>query len=424
MPAPTDFTRGLGALPNPLASFQQGQETVAKRKLLQAQNEAKLKQQQVQTQMMQSLMNKPTLTARDIFNASLVMDKDKAASIRAGFEGMTKEQQESSVDLAGKVMSAFEMARPEIASELLTQRADAARNSGDEANAQFYDAMAKNAIENPHAAQLSIGMLTSHMPGGDKVMEAISKRGSERRSEDLAPSKLTESQAKAEEAATTAKFTESVVVTDLAKTGWDIRKLQEDIKINKANSRISAMDAQLKREGNIIKREELQQKIAAAKVKRDDAVNEKVATVESARINIDNMLNTTERILTTPLNVIEDATGPVAQFVLTTDPETADFEELITNLDAQAFLAQIPNMKGLGALSDAEGKKVASALQNLSLRQSPTRLIANIKEVQRIMQKGRANIAKMHGVPDSIPDTPAAGTDPNEIDALLKKYGG
>ena len=86
-------------------------------------------------------------------------------------------------------------------------------------------------------------------------------------------------------------------------------------------------------------------------------------------------------------------------------------------------MAQIPNIKGMGALSDAEGKKLAAALQSFSLRQSPARLMENVREAQRLLLKARENVARQHGVPETIPDTPAVESSPEDVDAILKKYG-
>jgi hypothetical protein len=107
---------------------------------------------------------------------------------------------------------------------------------------------------------------------------------------------------------------------------------------------------------------------------------------------------------------------------MTIRQETADFEELIENLDAQAFLSQIPNMKGLGSLSDAEGLRVTRALQNFSLRQSPEQLRENVQEAQRLMLKARRYLADEYGMPDTLPDTPFVETDPADIEALVNRY--
>lgn len=102
--------------------------------------------------------------------------------------------------------------------------------------------------------------------------------------------------------------------------------------------------------------------------------------------------------------------------------DTADFEELINNLDSQAFISQIPNMRGMGGLSENEGKKLASSLQSLTLRVSKERFLENLAEIERLMLKARTNVANRNGVPETIPDTPAVETDVVDIEALINQY--
>ena len=246
-----------------------------------------------------------------------------------------------------------------------------------------------------------------------------------------APFKLTETEAKSKEAvssaqkaAVAAKFAESNAALDLQKKGWDITKIQEDIKIAKQNSQIAALNSQIAREGNQVKREENNLKLQDMVQKRDSAVREKVSEVENARSTMDNMLNTADRILKTPKSVIGSAAGPISSRMPTLTQDTADLEALVETLGAQSFIAQIPNIKGMGALSNAEGEKLQAALQNFSLKQSPERLIENVKEAQRLILKGRSNLSKRSGLPDSVPDTPAVQTPSSDIDALVKKYTG
>ena len=102
--------------------------------------------------------------------------------------------------------------------------------------------------------------------------------------------------------------------------------------------------------------------------------------------------------------------------------ENADAVALIDTLGSQAFLAQIPAMKGLGALSEKEGDKLQTSLQNLSRAQGEKQFRANLDEVQRLMLKARKNVETRHGVPAGVPDTPAVQTPPADIDALVSKY--
>lgn len=245
---------------------------------------------------------------------------------------------------------------------------------------------------------------------GDKATQAALETGIKREEAIAAPYKTSEAKSNADKAAVAAKFAESNAALDLQKKGWDITKIQNDMEIAKQNSRIAAMNAQLAKEGNEIKRNELMLKAEDAQVKRDDLVNKKITDVEAARTNMDNMLNTAQRIISTPMNVIKNATGTVDTRLPTFRQDTADFEDLVDTLKSQAFLAQIPNIKGMGALSNAEGEKLQQALQNFSLRQSPERLLSNIKEAQRLVMKARKNVADQYGVPENKPDMPSVKT--------------
>ncbi len=378
-----------------------------------------------------ALFANPNPTAKDFVRVASMLPEKEAASMRANWDALNKDRQDKSLQFAGQTMAAFNSGAPEVGISLLKEKAAAERNSGNEAQAKAYDTWAQLAEQNPNAVMKSIGMMVAQVPGGDKVIESVTKIGAEKRAEDLATATLSEQQSKAQSAAVAAKFAESNAAQDLAKKGWDITKIQEDIKINKENSRIAALNAAISREGNQLKRQEMSLKLQEMKDKRDDVVRGKVAEAESARADMDNFTNTVDRFLSAsvgkdgkPTSTIRAAAGPLDQLLPTMQSDVADLEALADTITSQAFMAQIPKMKGSGALSDAEGKKLQASLQNFSLKQSPERLIENMKEAQRLILKGRANLAKKYGIPDSVPDTPRAEPSASDIDALLKKYGG
>jgi hypothetical protein len=259
----------------------------------------------------------------------------------------------------------------------------------------------------PQATEDYFGYITSQMPGGDKVIDSAIKLSAERRAAAKAPFELTQEQAKAEKAAVEAKFAESNAVVDLTKKGWDITKIQEDIKIAKQNANIAALNAATAKETNALKRQENELKLQDMIDKRDATVRQVTAEVESARGDMDNFLNTANRILQTPKEVINSATGPIASRLPTTGQATADFEGLVETLGSQAFMSQIPKMKGSGALSEREGDKLQASLQNLSLKQSPERLIENVKESMRLIEKARKTLSIKSGLPDTPSDIPS-----------------
>lgn len=362
---------------------------------------------------LQASLTKPTAEAFAALSAKYPQQRE---AFKQSWD-MMKEGQKEQEFLAGvQAFGAINAGSPQVAATLLDERIAAKENSGQDASK--LKLMRSALDQNPQAVAGQLGLVLSSIDP-----DKWSKMTTELRAAQKAPAELTEAQAKAQKAAVDAKFAESNAVTDLQKKGWDITKIQEDIKIAKENSRIAAMNAAISREGNQLKKVELATKLQEAKDKRDETVRAKTAEVESARADMDNFLNTADRVLKTPIGVVDSAAGPVSSRMPTTSQDTADFEELLTTLSSQAFMSQIPKMKGTGALSEKEGDKLQTSLQNLSLRQSPERLLENVREAQRLILKGRANLSKKYGIPDVIPDTPAAAPSANEVDALLKKYG-
>jgi hypothetical protein len=419
--------QGYGIGSNMAQMQAQREATMAQRDAIQAKADAEraeaLRQAEARDAT-KALFSNPNPTAQDFVRVASMLPEKEAASMRANWDLMNKDKQENTLKFSGQVLSAFNSGSPQVGVQLLKDRAEAERNAGQEDQAKAYDTWAQIAEANPQAAMKSMGIMVAQVPGGDKVIESVTKIGQESRAEAKAPAELKEANAKADKAATAAKFAEAEIVINLEKAGWDIKKLQSEIGISERNSRIAAARLDIERESNNIKRKELELKLGEMVQKRDTEVRAKASEIESARGDMDNFLNTADRILATPKSVIKSAAGPVDSRFPTLQPSVADFEALVETLGSQAFMAQIPKMKGTGALSEGEGKKLQSSLQNLSLSQSPERLVENVKEAQRLILKARKNLADKYGVPESVPDTPQAAPTPEETNALLKKYGG
>jgi hypothetical protein len=420
MPQPFNYSLNLPDPTQQMTQALQMKSTVDQMNTQKTQAEqAQAARQQLQTDL-SGLGENPSPAA---LSQLMVKYPQMSEEFKRTYDVLDSEQQKSRVSQASQVYAALEAGQPDMAQRILLEQAEAYRNSSMDKEAKTLEDLAELTRVSPSTAKTSAGLFLASSMGPEKFTETFTKLQNERREAGLDPSKLSEAQSKARKAATDADFAESEAVADLQKKGWDIYKIQEDAQIAKENSKIAAMKAQVGRETNELKKQELQQKIDDKQLERDAKIREKVAGVESANSNIDNMLSMADRILQTPAGVIDDATGPIESRFPTMSSDVADFEALIETIDAQAFLAQIPNITGMGALSDAEGKKLAAALQNFSLKQSPKRLIENVREAQRLLLKSRTNIAAKNGVPESIPDTPAVESSPVEIDFLLKKYG-
>lgn len=348
-----------------------------------------------------------------------------AEKLKVGRDAMTEEQQRGLLAHSSEVAAALASGRPDVAVSALKTRAQALRNSGDERGAKAAEDAATWAETDPDSLLSATAIGLTSLNGGDKVVKSIIDMATERRAAAKAPAELrtaeagaSKAEADAKTAGVTAQFAESNAVKDLEKKGWDIRALQEDIDIKKQANRIAAMNAQTARLNSDTQRQELGLKIREATQKLDSTIRDKAAAAESGAGAIDNMLNTIERIKLNPR--LNDVVGGIEGRIPGVRDESVDAIALIETLGSQAFLAQIPNIKGMGALSNAEGEKLQSALQNLSRKQSETQFRANLDEASRLLKKGRETLAKSSGVPLGKPDTPAAPGARPPLDSFIR----
>lgn len=373
-------------------------------------------QQQQQLQMradLEGLAAKPNATGAD-YAAVMTRYPQLSEQLKRSFETLNTEQQASTLSHASQVYAALKAGRGDVAKSLLIDRATALENSGDKQKAQFARTMAEQVDTDPQSALTGIGTYLGAIPGGDKVIDGVAKLGTEKRAEDQAPGALRKvnadaaaAEADATSKAATAKYADQTALLDLQKKGWDITAVQSDIEYKKQTLRIEAMKAAIAKEDNALKRQELKLKIDDAVEKRDQKLRDQTADAESGAASIDNMLNTIERLKKNPrLNdVVGSIEGRVPAML---SDESANAVALIETLGSQAFMAQIPAIKGTGALSDAEGKKLQSALQNLSRTQGEEQFRENLEEAARLVTKARNSLSKRYGVPLGAPDTPAA----------------
>lgn len=354
---------------------------------------------------------------------------------KRGYDALGTEQQKSKVNMASSAYASLLAGDNDTAVATLKGYGEAYRNSGMTQDADATDHMAELIRLHPEVAKTTAGIYLASAMGPDKFQETFSKLESERRERDLEPSKLSEAQSAARTAATKADFAQSDAVMDLQKKGWDIYKIQEDVKVARENNRIAALKAAADKETNDLKRQELQDKLKDAQLARDQAVRDKTTAVETTRGTIDNSLSTIDRVLKNPslndvLGSLEGGWAGAAKNVFSDEAQNAIAD--IDTMKSQAFLTQLQKLKdasstgasGLGALSEQEGERLINGIQSLSRKQGEKQFTDNLNEIQRLLLKTRKNITTKYGVPDTIPDTPQVKSSGDEIDALVKKYGG
>lgn len=92
--------------------------------------------------------------------------------------------------------------------------------------------------------------------------------------------------------------------------------------------------------------------------------------------------------------------------------DSADFEARLKQLDSKSFMTAIQAMKGLGALSNAEGLKASTAFARLQTSQSPSVFKSSLTEVEGILRQGLAR-AKLQAFGQQRLNSGTAPTPPD-----------
>ncbi len=135
----------------------------------QQQQQLAIQQQQQQAKVIQSLVSNPDASADDYANAALLVPGMKD-NFKQAWETKSTQQQQNDLGHVSQVFAALKSGQPDIAFQLLSNRAQALRNSGNDQDAQNADVMAKMVKEHPDFATSLIGMKLASIPGGDKVI--------------------------------------------------------------------------------------------------------------------------------------------------------------------------------------------------------------------------------------------------------------
>jgi hypothetical protein len=371
-----------------LSGFRAGAQVRAIQEERMAAQQAAQRQAELNTKI-QRLAQNPNPQWADYEEVMMFMPKDQSEQFRKNFESRTTAQQDAAKKFSGQVTAALLSPNKESNQrgiDLLLQRAQAEREAGNEEEAKGYELHATIAQTNPRAVADEIMIIGSSTMGKD--------------------------------------WGEGIIKVREAPERFDMAK--EEVKIKK-------IEADLKREKNVLERQKLEADLTKARTEFDDKVRKQTADANTAFGNFDNFLNTADRALagwgrtkdgkvdiTKPSSTVRSATGPISTRLPTLSQDTADFEEIIEVLKGQAFLAQIEKMKGLGALSDKEGDALRASLTNLSLRQSPEQLGRNLVEAQRLILKARNEVARKYNL-SAEPDRPAGpgGAAPAEVPSAM-----
>lgn len=180
-----------------------------------------------------------------------------------------------------------------------------------------------------------------------------------------------------------------------AMTGHSIARerlnLDRELKAMEAQEKV--LDRRLARETNELKRTELEQKLDGIRTQKETAKAERYDTVASQVDSADRAIKTAQSIINSP--------GFTGYFGVNVNPfgsrflpgtDASDTSAMVDTLKSQGFMSGIQQMRGMGALSDAEGRKVMDAIGSLDSGMSEKQAKKSIEGIIETFEQGKKRL--------------------------------
>jgi hypothetical protein len=406
IPQAQDYTQDF------LAGIKQGQELQAFRKQQELVQKQELFKQDYNV-LSQSPSGKGMLDL-------MIKYPDFATGLKPIQEVYSRAEKEGELSQMMQIDNALRHNNPELAKKLVMQTKTAFENAGKDT--KNLDTIIETIDANPDLARGSIGMTLAQLMG-DKY-ETYEKGLTARMTQDAninkAKSEASSAAIDVAEKNIKFKYIEPKLLLDLKKENIDIAKITQDMNLTKQNIILKELEIKLARESHPLKIKELRAKIGKATEEINQSTREKADNYKNTIDTFNNTINTVDKILANP--ELEKVTGIVEGRLPGFSGLQTDAIADIETLQSQLFLSQVKELKGMGALSDAEGKKLDASISSLDRKQTYEQFKQNLNYIRNTITKGIQKASDKYQMKPRI-DRPYLKSDPKKVDEILKKYG-
>ena len=137
--------------------------------------------------------------------------------------------------------------------------------------------------------------------------------------------------------------------------------------------------------------------VEANNIKRAEVTQGKDLTKNSQLASFDTMLGTLDRLAKHP--GLSKSVGIPGVFPTMPGSNSANFQAELNTFQSQAFLPMVAQLKGMGALSDAEGKKLTAAVGALDPKMGEVAFRESVDRITEEMTAARERVAGTGGAP-------------------------
>ncbi|EMX6722749.1 DNA transfer protein [Escherichia coli] len=296
------------------------------------------------------------------------------AQAQQAFSGLNEQQRNDMGDLAMRANVALSQG-PEAYSKFITDNKDRLNRVG--ANADW---MVQAGIQNPEQLSHMLTTMTLGAVGPDKMLDYQDKMVGRQQEQQ--------------------RINETIRNNDMTNArGWASNNIaQQNVNLRRMELEDKKYDRLIANETNALKLAELQDKRLQNQQAMEQAKRDKADAYNSGMDNLSRTIETATKVLNSPgfTGYFGTNLNPLSsRFIPGT--EAADTETLVDTLKSQGFLSGIQQMKGMGALSNAEGQKVMDAIGSLSPNQSEKSARAAIKTIIKTTEMAQKRMQQKYG---------------------------
>ncbi|HII2349758.1 TPA: DNA transfer protein [Escherichia coli] len=296
------------------------------------------------------------------------------AQAQQAFSGLNDQQRNDMGDLAMRANVALSQG-PEAYSKFITDNKDRLNRVG--ANADW---MIQTGIQNPEQLSHMLTTMSLGALGPEKAFAVQDKMVGRQQDQQ--------------------KINETIRNNDMTNArGWASNNIaQQNVNLRRMELEDKKYDRLIANETNALKLAELQDKRLQNQQAMEQAKRDKADAYNSGMDNLSRTIDTATKVLNSPgfTGYFGTNLNPLSsRFIPGT--EAADTETLVDTLKSQGFLSGIQQMKGMGALSNAEGQKVMDAIGSLSPNQSEKSARAAIKTIIKTTEMAQKRMQQKYG---------------------------
>lgn len=379
----------------------------------------------------QAVLQDPT--PQNFAAVSLKYPKMREAAQQA-WNTLSEGDRKAEGDTMAQAYSAMLAGRKDLAQKVVQSQITARKNSG--LDTSQYESALQLLDGDPKQALGALGFTLSHINDPKAFATQFGALGGEQRAGVQAPVDLrakiagaAKAEADARTAGVQAGVAEATIPEQIAKPASDLATAEQNRRLAEFNAQIAAADSETKRGQLTLERDKY---ITEQGLKQQDLGQGAQAQIDSAQMALDNIKSLRDNPLLkeTTGNSIAGI-GTVLGQMLGNIPgtENKDFRGQLESLKSQIFLPAVQQVKGMGALSNAEGEKLTASVAALDANMSPTAFKNALGVVERYMTKGLQKGLANRGVPTQgggfVANHPTYGTiKEGDVNRLMRQYPG